>query len=141
MVQSGQRQTEKENGRHKEVKILKIYISGPITGHDAQLVKAAFDTAEKQILDRGHQVVNPYKICESMPEDSTWKDFMREDIPQLVKCDAIYMLHGWVYSSGCNLEYSIATTLGLLVYDEAYRIPYTPARRRERRKYGNEQKE
>jgi len=123
------------------MKILKIYISGPITGHDAALVKAAFDTAEKQILDRGHQVVNPYKISESMPEDSTWHDYMKKDIPELVVCDAIYMLPGWVYSGGCNLEYTIARALGLTIFDQAVRIPFAAMKRLERLKYGQKKTE
>lgn len=120
---------------------MKIYISGPITGHDIALVKAAFETAEEKIVDRGHEVVNPFKLGETMPEESTWHDYMKMEIPELVKCDAIYMLPGWVYSSGCNLEYTIARTLGLTIFDEAVRIPFTAARRRERRKYGQEKTE
>ena len=120
---------------------MKIYISGPITGHDMVRVKAAFEAAEEKVIDRGHQAVNPYKISEQLPEDSTWQDYMREDIPQLVKCDAIYLLPGWVYSAGCNLEYDIARALKLIIFDEAVRIPFTAAKRMERRKYGQSKKE
>lgn len=115
---------------------MKIYISSPITGHDMVLVEGAFAKAERDIIDRGHTAVNPFKISQSMPEDSTWHDYMKKDIPELVVCDAIYMLPGWVYSSGCNLEYTIARTLGLTIFDQAVRIPFTAEKRRERRKYG-----
>lgn len=112
---------------------MKIYISGPITGHDMKLVEGAFAHAENEIVNRGHSAVNPYELSKQMPEDSTWHDYMKNDIPELVKCDAIYMLPGWVYSSGCNLEYSIARTLGLTVFDQTVRIPFAAAKRREYR--------
>lgn len=120
---------------------MKIYISAPITGHDMVLVEAAFAKAERDIIERGHTAVNPFKISQSMPEDSTWHDYMKKDIPELVVCDAIYMLPGWVYSGGCNLEYTIARTLGLTIFDQAVRIPFTAMKRLERRKYGQKKTE
>lgn len=115
---------------------MKIYISGPITGHDKTLIEAAFAKAEKDVLDRGHTVVNPLTLDKELPEDATWNDYMKKDIKELVECDGIYMIPGWVYSKGCNLEYAIAKAMDLLIFDQAVRIPFTPAKRRERRRYG-----
>lgn len=115
---------------------MKIYISGPITGRDMAAVEMAFKEAEQKILDRGHVPVNPFTLSQQMPEDSTWIEYMRNDIPMLVHCDAILLLPGWIYSSGAKLEYEIATGMHMLIYDQTVKIPFTAERKRERRKYG-----
>lgn len=42
----------------------------------------------------------------------TWKDFMRADIPFVLKCDVIYMLSGWERSRGARLEHWLAKRNG-----------------------------
>ena len=43
---------------------------------------------------------------------------MRVAIPELCKCDAIYMLEGWRHSKGARLEHTIARELGMEIRDE-----------------------
>jgi hypothetical protein len=38
----------------------------------------------------------------------TWRDFLKSDIPFLLKCDVIYMLLDWKTSRGARLEHWLA---------------------------------
>lgn len=118
---------------------MRIYISGPITGHDLAAVEQAFNAAEAKIMDRGHETINPFQMSKVLGEGLPWETYMRCDIPRLTDCDAIYLLPGWIYSKGCNLEYDIARQMGLYLFDDMNRIPYTPKRKRERKAYSNRQ--
>jgi len=42
---------------------------------------------------------------------------MREDVGELVKCDAIVMLPGWERSEGTLIELKVAMMLGLPVFE------------------------
>ena len=46
----------------------------------------------------------------------SWEACMRSDIAELVKCDAIQLLHGWENSKGATLEHHIAERLGLQIF-------------------------
>lgn len=115
---------------------MKIYISGPISGKDPTEANKAFKEAEKIILEHGHVPVNPYDMEKEMEAtDKPWVEFMKDDIPMLIYCEAILLLPGWIYSAGCNLEYDIARQMHILLYDDPRRIPYTTLRKRERKAY------
>lgn len=118
---------------------MRIYISGPITGHDLAAVEEAFNIAEEKITERGHDVINPFQMSKELDEGLPWEKYMRYDIPHLAYCDAIYLMPGWIYSKGCNLEYDIARQMGMHLFDDMNRIPYTPKRKRERKAYSNRQ--
>jgi len=89
---------------------MKIYISGAITGNDN--AEKEFTKAEERLRIMGHTPVNPFKI---KAKGTSWADYMKADIKELLKCDAIYMLEGWKKSKGARLENSIAEQLGILV--------------------------
>lgn len=90
----------------------KIYIAGPMTGR-VNLNFPAFHAAAAQLRAEGYSVANPAEF--QQPDDATWEFYMRKDISELVKCDAIYMLQGWIGSRGANLEHTIATALSMEV--------------------------
>lgn len=96
--------------------IKKIYISGKITGNEAQAA-INFEMAENEILGTGVIPVNPLKLEHNL-HGGSWHDCMKTDIKALCECDAIYMLIGWQDSLGAELERKIAARLGLsIVYE------------------------
>ena len=90
-----------------------VYISGPITGHDDY--RETFQQAEEQLNARGIITVNP--AANELADDATWLDYMRFDLAQLLACDAIFMLPGWAKSRGATIEYDLACSLGLTVFE------------------------
>lgn len=94
----------------------KIYVAGPMRGIE-KLNFPAFNAAAADLRASGFDAVNPVDIN---PDPATpWRECMNNDIIELVKCDAIYMLVGWQNSKGASLEHHIAVELGLdLFYEE-----------------------
>lgn len=103
---------------------MRIYISGPITGRDRNVVRAAFYNAEAMLIERGHIVVNPLRIAEHLPENSEWKAYMAADLPALFECDAIYQLDGWRSSNGCKLENQAAIYARMQRFNAVYLPPW-----------------
>lgn len=95
---------------------MKIYISGPITGHPIERVRAMFAEAEKVITAKGFEAVNPLNISE-YDADKEWERYMADDIYELLKCDAITMLPGWKASKGARIEYAIAKEIGIRIIE------------------------
>jgi len=97
---------------------MKIYISGKISGIPLKQVKAKFDYADRELRQLGYtRIINPLNIKHRM--NATWREFMENDIIELVKCDGIYMLLDYKKSKGAMLELHIAKKLGLeIIYQE-----------------------
>ena len=93
---------------------LRIYISGSITKDPDY--REHFRVAEEKLRGLGMKVFNPAKF-DADPE-KTWEDYMRNDITQLMRCRAIYLLKSWKKSRGARLEYKIAQALGFMVIKE-----------------------
>lgn len=96
----------------------KIYVSGKIAGLDYKDAYGKFDSREKQLRLIGFDVVNPMKIHDCEDKGKSWEQFMVEDIAELFKCDAIYMMDNWGQSRGARVEYAIARELGFKVIFE-----------------------
>ncbi|WP_285055181.1 DUF4406 domain-containing protein [Pedobacter ginsengisoli] len=94
----------------------KIYISGAITGIP-DLNKAAFAQATKTFRDLGYIVVNPHELCDGLTEDQ-WSLCMRRCITALMDCDVVIMLDNWYGSRGALVEYQIAFSLGMEVFNQ-----------------------
>jgi hypothetical protein len=91
---------------------MKLYIAGKMTG-EPELNFPAFHREAANYRAQGHEVINPAEIN---PDPAAgWLACMREDIKQLVDCDAIAMLPGWETSKGACLERTIANSLGLKI--------------------------
>lgn len=88
----------------------KTYISGPVSGVDYEEVRTAFRAAELRLEVKGHDVVNPMRLCSS---SWPWERCMRVCISAMMECDAIYMLKGWKRSRGARLEHFVALKLGM----------------------------
>jgi hypothetical protein len=89
---------------------MKIYISGPMSGHD-DLNFPAFNDAAALLRAEGHEVVNPAEINTDLNAD--WLECIIEDIKWVAACEAIYMLPGWEASKGAMIERLVAAKLGL----------------------------
>jgi hypothetical protein len=94
---------------------MKIYISGKITGIEAEAL-VRFGLAELVMREAGFDPINPMALPHL--HDKEWHSFMREDIKALCDCDAIYMLNNWKDSAGARLEHTVAECLGLQVFYE-----------------------
>lgn len=100
---------------------MRLYISGPMSGLPKHN-KPAFHHAEQMLKMTGlpdkHQddiiVVNP--AAHDFPANTEWHVCLRQDIHELVECNAIYMLRGWEASRGAQLEHHIAERLGMKIY-------------------------
>lgn len=71
----------------------------------------AFNAAAEQLRAEGWHVENPAVNPE--PACKSWAGYMRMALAQLVTCDAIWVLDGWMGSKGARLEVCVAQDLGL----------------------------
>ena len=97
----------------------KIYISGKITGLDANVAVENFAKAElflKGLYDC--HVINPM-VEVPYEMGKTWEEYMIDDIKLLFDCDHIYMLNNWTDSKGAIVEYGIARSMGKVVFFES----------------------
>lgn len=92
----------------------RIYISGPIAGHDIEERSEAFSFVETMLESFGLEVVNPLK--NGLPEDAPREQHMKKDLANLLTCDYIYQMVGWACSKGSIVEASVAESLGIEVY-------------------------
>lgn len=93
---------------------MRVYISGKITGTTDYMER--FRDVELLLEERGLDVVNPAKLCASLPTNFTHKEYMKVCLSALDSCDAIYMMVGWESSRGCIEERGYALGKGLRVY-------------------------
>lgn len=91
---------------------MRFYIAGKITGDSDY--KAKFNEAEKQIMYKGHSVMNPAWL-KSYP-DFSWDDYMFITRAMQMRCNAVYFLSNWSDSRGAMEEFQRAKQLGQPVY-------------------------
>ena len=90
----------------------RIYVAGPMSGLP-ELNFPAFHAAAAALRAKGHEVVNPAEI--NADPSAGWNTCMRQDIAQLVTCEAVALLPGWEKSRGARLEAHIAGQLEMQV--------------------------
>ena len=91
---------------------MKVYIAGKVSDLPSWDVYIKFAQAEMWLREQGHETVNPLRLCSSK---WTWEQCMRVCIPELMKCDAICLLHDWAESRGAVWEYHDAQMLKMPV--------------------------
>ena len=89
---------------------MKVYISGPMTGYEG-FNYPAFNRAETWLTDMGYDVLNPARH----PQQATWVDYLRLDLADVLRADAVAVLPGWEASRGAALEVHVAHSLGMTV--------------------------
>jgi hypothetical protein len=89
-----------------------LYISGPMTGI-ANSNFPAFHRAARELRAAGYTVISPAEICQE--HGLPWAQYLRKDIAELLKCDAVALLPGYLNSKGAMLEKHIAEELGMQV--------------------------
>jgi hypothetical protein len=106
---------------------VRLYISGPITGHDDY--RNRFAAAERWAVSVGGvETVNPLDVtacpdgsCEDWPANPrqpnghTWACLLRYDLIAMLACDGVVTLPGWERSRGAVLEVTTALAVGLTV--------------------------
>lgn len=85
---------------------MKIYISGPITGHTNYLDR--FIAAEEMLKACGYEVLNPADELSFLPQGTSHEVYMEKSLEMLGTCEGIYMLEGWEKSAGATLEFDFA---------------------------------
>lgn len=98
----------------------RIYISGPISGHDMEERRVAFKKVQLWLEAQDWEVFNPME--NGLPAEANTHQHMHRDLAELTNeerpYDAIYMMKRWTHSAGCKLEFDVATAIGMDVYFE-----------------------
>jgi hypothetical protein len=116
--------------------IKKVYIAGPMSGHDDWNFPAFFE-AERQLLGMGYEVINPAHNDGPTVEEAlksagspsrpnhAWSYYMRRDLPHVMEVDAVCVLPGWQKSKGASLETQVARAIGipLMVIKDGALVP------------------
>lgn len=101
----------------------RVYISGPISGHEETCEKE-FERVEKMLTDAGYRVFNPLK--NGLPFDAPTHRHMRRDLNALTNeddpFDYIFMMKRWAHSAGCTKELENAISCGISVIFEELSI-------------------
>lgn len=86
---------------------MKIYISGAITGTDDYTER--FERAERKLRERGeNEIINPAKVCASLPKTLTHEEYMKICLAMLSLCDEVYLIPPWTDSRGVRRELEFA---------------------------------
>lgn len=104
--------TEYKKLFERNIECKRAYIAGKITGLDYDKAVDIFNEAEKELSEKGYEVINPVKIS-PFSQSKEWHDYMFECIPALMTCDVIYLLSNWGQSRGARIEYAIAREMGI----------------------------
>lgn len=93
---------------------MKIYIAGPMSGLP-DFNYPAFNREAKRLRRLGHEVLNPAE--NPVPECGTWNGYMRMALRQLIECECVVLLPGWIESRGAVIERNLAKGLGMKVLE------------------------
>lgn len=92
--------------------VRQLYLAGPMSNLPA-CNYPVFMHAADLLRQRGHFVMNPAEN-EALP-GTTWEEYMRMAIAQLIQCEAVAVLPNWETSNGATLEVTIAHRLHMPV--------------------------
>ena len=94
---------------------MRIYVSGPYTGHEGQNVRRAIDAGE-QLLAMGHAPYIPHLnfLWGMAYPDHTYEDWFALVMEWIPVCDALVRLPG--SSHGADQEVALAIKLGIPVW-------------------------
>jgi hypothetical protein len=70
----------------------------------------AFHEAAKKLREASYEVINPAECGSGV---MCWEDYMRRNIVDLMTCDSVAFLPGWVVSPGATIEVGLARQLNM----------------------------
>lgn len=91
-----------------------LYLCGPITGTTDY--EERFQDAQDKLELAGYTVLNPIKLNLD-PDPKNWSSAMKAAIALMFKADGIATLTDWHVSRGAYLEVSLASYIGMPVWD------------------------
>lgn len=89
---------------------MKLYLSGPMSGHP-DFNRPAFYEAADRLEQRGYRILSPALI--RIPGNPEWADWMKPALTLMFDADAICLLPDWNRSRGALLEHYLARELGM----------------------------
>jgi hypothetical protein len=92
---------------------MRVYLCGPMTGI-ALYNYPAFHAEADRLRELGFIVESPAE--NPPPPCDTWAAYMAMSIPQMLGCDALATLDGWIRSRGAQLEVFQARRNGKRIY-------------------------
>jgi len=98
----------------------KCYLSGPVSNLPADKVTAQFQAAEIMAQD-AFEVVNP---TANISPDEDWATAMIKCLQDLIGCQAILLLPGWIDSPGARIERDFAERTGMRILKYEDLNPY-----------------
>lgn len=92
---------------------MRIFLCGPMTGI-AFYNYPAFNAEAARLRRLGFTVESPAE--NPAPACCTWAGYMALSIPQMLTCDALATLDGWIHSRGAQVELREARRHGKRIY-------------------------
>ena len=89
-----------------------LYLSGPMTGLP-EFNFPAFRAEAERLRALGYAVTNPAEI--NTDTTTPWQECLRQDLREMLDCDAIALMPGWEQSRGANLELHVAHRVGMQI--------------------------
>lgn len=89
---------------------MKLYLSGPMSGYPDHNFPAFKEWAWK-LRGMGYYVTDPSDW--EIDPDESWEECLRRDLRDMLRCDALALLHDWKRSRGACLEVHVARELGM----------------------------
>lgn len=99
---------------------MRVYLAGPMSGHDDFNFPAFFHAAD-ELKAQGHEVFNPaeedlkeWGTLEEVRKKANYRFCLRKDLNWIIDhAEAITFLPGWEKSKGVKAEKALAEALGL----------------------------
>lgn len=93
----------------------RIYLSGPVSGHENYVKEFNKAEAEVRALYKDVEIINPANLRFVMPQKATWNECMKVCLDLLNMADMIYMIPGWKDSPGACMEYGYARAKDMII--------------------------
>jgi hypothetical protein len=91
----------------------KCYIAGKIGDLPLNEFTSNFHIGKAEVVEMGFTPVAPTDLPHI--HDQTWASYMKEDLTEMMKCEALYALRNWRHSPGAIVEVELAMKLGLTI--------------------------
>ena len=105
---------QKARERKQPQKLVRVYLSAPMTGRTPDEIRRDFDLCRRRAVAlfgrKGARVVTVDPSC--FRDRGTWADNRLYDITVLRMCHAVVVAPGWQFSRGCRVEAEMAEGMG-----------------------------